>query len=174
MSWPLRESLVEAERRHFQELSNRPRMAIWSPISGGSSRRLTPMRQNCCACARAFSSANRLLCTSRKRSVHRSMRTWRGWRSGEASLSWETEIQPRDVAAFHAALTVSAVRDPSATDRQPRGDPALAYTRRDQALDRGTADRDPTDAHQCPAGHQSCHHVEVWICKRSWPYSSID
>jgi len=36
--------LVEAERRHFQELFER-RMVIWSPISGESSRRLTPMRQ---------------------------------------------------------------------------------------------------------------------------------
>jgi PAS domain S-box-containing protein len=34
---------------------------------------------------------------------------------GEQILSWETEIRPRDGAALHAALTVSAVRDPLLT-----------------------------------------------------------
>ena len=110
--------LVEAERRHFQELfESAPDGYLVTDQRGiiqeanSNAAKLLRMRQGFLV-GKAISM---YIAKEERASFYENLARLEG---GEASLNWETVIQPRDVAAFHAALTVSAVRDPSATDRQ--------------------------------------------------------
>ena len=110
--------LVEAERRHFQELfESAPDGYLVTDQRGiiqeanSNAAKLLRVRQGFLV-GKAISM---YIAKEERASFYENLARLEG---GEASLNWETVIQPRDVAAFHAALTVSAVRDPSATDRQ--------------------------------------------------------
>ena len=110
--------LVEAERRHFQELfESAPDGYLVTDQRGiiqeanSNAAKLLRIRQGFLV-GKAIAM---YIAKEERASFYENLARLEG---GEASLNWETVIQPRDVAAFHAALTVAAVRDPSTTDRQ--------------------------------------------------------
>ena len=111
--------LVEAERRHFQELFESapdgylvtdPRGIIQEANSNAAN--LLRVRQDFLVGKAIFI----YIAKEERASLYDNLARLEG---GEASWNWETVIQPRNGAAFHAALTVSAVRDLSATERRP-------------------------------------------------------
>lgn len=111
--------LVEAERRHFQELFESapdgylvtdPRGVIQEANSNAAI--LLRVRQDFLVGKAIFI----YIAKEERASLYDNLARLEG---GEASWNWETVIQPRNGAAFHAALTVSAVRDLSATERRP-------------------------------------------------------
>jgi PAS domain S-box-containing protein len=113
--------LVEAERRHFQELfESAPDGYLVTDTRGiiqeanSNAAKLLHMRQDFLA--------GKPIIVYLPQPAHASFHQLLArFHQGDQVLSWETEMQPREGAAFHAALTVSAVRELSATDQRPVG-----------------------------------------------------
>ncbi len=110
--------LVEAERRHFQELFESapdgylvtdPRGIIEEANSNAA--KLLRVRQDFLVGKAIFI----YLAKEERASLYENLARLQ---RGEAWLNWETVIQPRNAAGFHVALTVSAVRDLSATEQR--------------------------------------------------------
>ena len=113
--------LVEADRRHFQELfESAPDGYLVTDMRGiiqeanSNAAKLLHRRQDFLVGKPIFIYIAKEEHASLYEKLARLER-------GEALLNWEAVMQPRDGAAFHAALTVSAVRDLSATDQRPVG-----------------------------------------------------
>ena len=111
-------ALVEAERRHFQELfESAPEGYFVTDTRGiiqeanSNAAKLLLTRQDFLVGKPIFV----YIVKEDRASLYENLARLE---RGEALVHWDTEMQPRDGAAFHAALTVAAVHDLAAADQR--------------------------------------------------------
>ena len=131
-------ALIEAERRHYQELFELAPDGYLVTDTSGIIREGNENAAKLLSVPKDFLVGKALIVYLSKQE-HASFHQLLGrLQQGEKVLNWDTEIQPRDAAPFPAALTVSTISDMRSSGRPPLG---LRWLLRD-VTERQTAERE--------------------------------